>query len=29
MEKMHFKDVAEFKLMIGKELPASQWILIT
>ncbi len=29
MKKLHFKNLTEFKSMIGKELPASEWITIT
>jgi acyl dehydratase len=29
MEKLHFKDLTEFKSMIGKELPHSDWLTIT
>lgn len=29
MNKLHFKDLTEFKSMIGKELPNSEWITIT
>lgn len=29
MEKLRFKNIAEFKSMIGKELPNSDWITIT
>lgn len=29
MEKLHFKNITEFKSMIGRELPNSDWITIT
>ena len=29
MNKLHFKDLTEFKSMIGKELPNSEWITVT
>ncbi len=29
MNKLHFKDLTEFKSMIGRELPNSEWITIT
>lgn len=29
MEKLHFKNLTEFKSMIGKELPYSDWLTIT
>ncbi|MFD2567589.1 MaoC family dehydratase [Pseudotenacibaculum haliotis] len=29
MEKLHFENLTEFKTMIGKELPSSDWITVT
>lgn len=29
MEPLHFKDLTEFKTMIGKELPYSEWLTVT
>ena len=29
MEKLHFKNLEAFRLMMGKELPKSQWVTVT